>query len=332
MAMNGRMTNQDGHAARPWTAAPPRRFVGESNGKQGMGSIEHPTSNAELRTRTGWRAENGAYLDEPEILGAIQGGAGAPHSKARRAFSLMELLVVIAIIGVLAAISFPAMKNVGKTNQIQAGVEQVLDDLTLARQKAINEQTVVRMIFVPADMTSINFDAGVTANATIVDNLRDAPYRGYALYAERSVGDQPGRATPSYITEWKRLPDGVIFQLDQFQSVADRISVTPPADRPFATNAYLFPTVQGMPNVVPFVAFDGQGRVVDQFGEKTYQDEVIELARGSVLAPRDSQGDLIADAYDVREVKEGPREERFARIVVDAFSGRAQAIPDKDLP
>jgi hypothetical protein len=187
------------------------------------------------------------------------------------------------------------------------------------------------MVFVPNKdtMDNLNFDAGVTANATIVDNLRDAPHRGYALYAERSVGDQPGRATRSYITEWKRLPDGVDFQLDQFQSVADRTSVTELADRPFATNSYLFPTVLGLLNVVPFVAFDGQGSLVDETGEKTYQDEFIDLARGSILAPRDEQGVLID--YDVREVKEGAREERFARIHIDAFSGRARAIPDKDL-
>lgn len=254
----------------------------------------------------------------------------APWKPARaRAFSLLELLIVIAIIGILAAISFPAMKNVGRTNEMNAGVRQILDDLTLARQKAINQQSIVHFVFVPADMGGVAFDPSVTANANMLDNLLDAPFRGYALYADRSVGDQPGRPTVKYDSEWKRLPDGVIFQQNQYEALtpSDRAAITPNIwDRPFRTNTYLFPTVLGEPNVLPFIAFDGQGSLVDRFGEKTYEDEYVDLARGSVLAARDDQGNLID--FDVREVREGPREERFARIRIDAFSGRAQAIPD----
>jgi hypothetical protein len=77
------------------------------------------------------------------------------------------------------------------------------------------------MVFVPADMSSINYDPNFTANAAMVTNLLDAPYRGYALYVGRTVGDQPGRSTAGYESEWKRLPNGVIFQLDQYDFARD---------------------------------------------------------------------------------------------------------------
>jgi hypothetical protein len=156
----------------------------------------------------------------------------------------------------------------------------------------------------------------------MVTNLLDAPYRGYALYVGRTVGDQPGRSTAGYESEWKRLPNGVIFQLDQYD-----FAVAP--DRAFLTNTFRFPTVLGADNVLPFIAFDGQGSLVDATGRKLPEDEFIDLARGSIFEELDQNGNWIGN--DVREVTQGPIKERLARIQIDAFSGRARVLSNRDL-
>src|SRR5436189_5775426 len=65
------------------------------------------------------------------------------------AFTLIELLVVMAIIGLLAAIGLPALKGFGKGTGMAGAQRQLLDDLALARLRAISGRTTVYMVFVP---------------------------------------------------------------------------------------------------------------------------------------------------------------------------------------
>src|SRR5216683_2692727 len=65
------------------------------------------------------------------------------------AFTLIELLVVMAIIGLLAAIGLPALKGFGKGTGLAGAQRQLLDDLALARLRAISGRTTVYMVFVP---------------------------------------------------------------------------------------------------------------------------------------------------------------------------------------
>src|SRR4029434_4147767 len=74
----------------------------------------------------------------------------------RSAFTLLELLVVLAIIGLLAAVTLPAMKGMRQSNALAAANRQLLDDLPGARQRAIKDGTVVMVLFVPpADPANI---------------------------------------------------------------------------------------------------------------------------------------------------------------------------------
>ena len=51
------------------------------------------------------------------------------------------------------------------------------------------------------------------------------------------------------------------------------------------------------------------------------RDEVIELARGSILAARDPNGNLIS--FDVRESPPNNSVNNYNRIRIDALTGRA---------
>ncbi len=199
----------------------------------------------------------------------------------------------MAIIGLLATIGLPALKGFGKGTGMAGAQRQLLDDLALARLRAISGRTTVYMLFVPpgitAHLTDLN-QAWITPAerdrwARQLTNLITGQYTAYALVTKRTVGDQPGQENPRYISDWKRLPQGILFATNKFnlinptQPISDPPLVGYPAEyrHYFDTNAFPFPASRSPLWTLPYIGFDAQGQLLRG------RDELIPLAEGSIF-------------------------------------------------
>lgn len=265
-----------------------------------------------------------------------------PNRLRRRsaaAFTLVELLVVMAIIGVLAAIGLPALKGMGGSNDIAAATRQLLDDLSYARLKAINERSTVYVVFVSDNILRQTWTAEQEKE---VAKLAKLQYTSYALFTRRSLGDQPGPGSARYITEWKTLPEGIIIPTNKFD-MAKALNVTsfknePLITRPFyfgdisnpAGSANLIPfpnaTNQGIP--LPYIAFDFQGRLKAPSNMSLAHDVIVPIAKGSVVYPQEDPEQVRQGNLDAAEVIETPKGNytNNPSIRIDWLTGRARVI------
>ena len=113
-------------------------------------------------------------------------------------------------------------------------------------------------------------------------NLIRGQYSAYALFAWRSVGAQPGRLNPRYLTEWKRLPDGILIATNKFD--ASFMNASNEYVRSFRYAPFPFPTAASPHRPMPYIAFNSQGQLVPP-PDAEPRDELIPLARGSVFIP-----------------------------------------------
>jgi prepilin-type N-terminal cleavage/methylation domain-containing protein len=223
----------------------------------------------------------------------------------RRGFTLLEMLVVVSIIGFLAAISLPAISGMTRANSMNTALQQLQTDCGLARQLALTRRTTVYMVFVP--QYSVAYGQPINELSTF-NNLLSHQYSAYALVSLRSVGDQPGRAYPQYLTEWKPLPEGIFVASFKFSSpgvtqvlttntLTGATNVFNILPFPYMSNNLPYPAADSITSVgpyeppLPYVAFSPLGQLVTT----NNFDEYIPLARGKVqYVPGNSPGPALA--------------------------------------
>lgn len=216
-------------------------------------------------------------------------------SRKKSGFTLIELLVVIGIIGLLATIGLGSLRGFSATNAVAAGNRQLLDDINMARNYALNQRTTVYMVFVPQlDL----FNATLLTNDSWrkqLTNRINGQLTSYNFLTLRSPGDQPGQGKAKYLAEWKALPDGVYIAEEKFVYLDNDLwYATNVMRRPFMRlkDRIPFPTSNSpktntMSFGFPVLAFNFRGELLGPDDTKPRQgDEFIRLTRGSVVFNR----------------------------------------------
>jgi len=243
--------------------------------------------------------------------------------------------VVIAIIGILAALTVPALKDLGKANINASASQQMVDDIGFARQLAMARRTTVYLVFLPTNYWTYPglLNALALDQKTIATNLAEKQLTGYAFVTLRSVGDQPGNPTRHYLSPWKSLPDGTFIDAQKFSGT--NLIADPTANVSYAisrfhylTNEIPFPSDQGgRTNALPYVAFNYLGQLTVDGKTAAPQDEYIPLARGTVSYGRDvdkhPQLNIVA-SNDITQSPPGNSTSISYNVIhIDAFTGRA---------
>jgi MSHA pilin protein MshC len=294
------------------------------------------------------------FCDTADYKSALRGdGSG----KACRGFTLIELLAVITIIVIIAAVAAPTL-SAFKPNVSAAAEGQLLGALARARQLAISQRTTVYMVICPTNFWSDNAFNNVpsTAPAAGVQSEVNKAYRllnkqmiGYAFVALKTLGDQPGRPTPRYLSSWQALPDGAHITPEKFTPGARNSSypvmvitngsmvysvlgfqytnnIPFPSDQVVAYSPYnTFGNSTTAYVWLPYIAFNYLGQLVDGANNPTGVDEIIPLSKGGVMFSKNPDKSFGTNAPTVLETPAGNTTNSFDIVRVDWLTGRARA-------
>lgn len=109
---------------------------------------------------------------------------------APRAFSILELLIVIGIMAILAAMTMAVGPGLLRSSAMSSSLSAVASAVSLARSEAIRSRKPTFFVLAPTNTE-----------------------RGYVAYAIIRRDGTDGITNHTYITPWKKLPTGVLFNL-----------------------------------------------------------------------------------------------------------------------
>ena len=212
----------------------------------------------------------------------------------KEAFTLIEILVVVTIIGLISALSLPALKGFGQGNLVNTVSRQLIDDINYARQKAISDRCNVYILFITTNIylerndfqsqlslasmsiPTVERQSFLQKSRRMWTNLVQQQYTAYAIYADRTVGDQPSHKHARYLTEWKTLPEGVMFYPDKMATEASMSQIEwmqiktnrfQRQEAPLMKMNFHFPDAMGPEMMFPYIGFNYLGELIFQWQE-----------------------------------------------------------------
>jgi prepilin-type N-terminal cleavage/methylation domain-containing protein len=279
------------------------------------------------------------------VRSSVQRPGPAFLGRSLRAFTLLELMVVIAIIGFIAALALPHVGGIGQANSMTTATRQLLDDVALARQRAMVNRSTVYMVFLPPmfwtnygyfNSASQQQEAENVLSGTQMTNLMAHQYSAYALVSLATVGDQPGQHNPRYLTDWRFLPNGVFIAPFEFTMTNTFTNLTTTNTlsgitnvsviQPWTRVAMPFPSLYP-PNMtmnLPCIGFSPQGSLTTQF-----TNQYIALARGSIFYPTDTNGIPLLEAPNWAENPPGNDANNPNLIQIDWMTARATLLQNQ---
>jgi prepilin-type N-terminal cleavage/methylation domain-containing protein len=111
-------------------------------------------------------------------------------------FTLIEMLTVIVIVGIMLALTIPAVTSLMKSSGVSVATRQVSNTLGLARQLAITQRVYARVVFPYDTVTPLGTESML--------------YRAYAVMINRD-NSAAAIANWKYVSKWEYLPVGVVF-------------------------------------------------------------------------------------------------------------------------
>lgn len=191
-------------------------------------------------------------------------------------FSLIELLLVMSIISIVLSIGIPMVSSLGNSkSRLTYSVNHFLKDIPNVRNTAMLRHGTVYLILDP--------------------NSRNR----YAVYTQRTPGDQPGQKTPAQLSNWLYLEDNIFFSEYHYISNFNAQSIFEKGLPQLHIDTNKVPSLHtGIKSDYPYIAFDSFGATLHK------QDVILGFVMVSSL-----------DTNDVVETPEGNR--RY--IVINAF-------------
>jgi prepilin-type N-terminal cleavage/methylation domain-containing protein len=268
-----------------------------------------------------------------------------------KAFTMVELLAVIAIIALMAVLVGPTLKNFSRGDRTASATRQLLDAVARARQLAITQRTTVYMVFVPTNFWNnpvffINNPVLTGADWLAATNMADRQLTSYNFVSLHSMGDQPGRNNPRYLSAWQSLPDGTFVAFDKFTTDRNTylanlytlsgfkvygFDVTTNIPFPLA-ETLPYPNMPPYPRL-PYIAFNYLGQLTTEplAPRPSQHDEFIPLAHGAVSITRDGNKvpvlvpfPAVPPSMIASETPAGNSTNNYNLVHIDWLTGRAR--------